>query len=124
MKDLLAASVSGLCILHCFLTPLLLVFGAAGTLSAVLSSEWVHYLLLLPVLLLAALSLPAGRRLHRNNKPAVLAVGGILLLFLALSAPESLESSLTVSAGFLLIGAHLYNRQLCRQLQRTALAAP
>ena len=116
MKDLLAASASGLCILHCLLTPLLLMLGAAGAMSAILSSEWVHYLLLVPVLLLAALSLPAGKRRHHNNAPSLLALVGIVLLLLALVAPVALESTLSVSAGLLLIAAHLYNRQLCKRV--------
>lgn len=115
MKDLLAASMSGLCILHCLLTPVLLLTGASGALVVLLSSEWLHYLLFVPVLLLVLLSLPAGRRLHRRRSPLWLALSGVSLLLLSFVLPSALESATTVSGGLLLISAHLYNRRLCRR---------
>jgi hypothetical protein len=115
MKDLLAASMSGLCILHCLLTPILLLTGASGALVVLFSSEWLHYALFVPVLVLVLLSLPAGRRLHRQRTPLWLALSGLGLLILSWLVPPALESSATVSGGLLLIGAHLYNRRLCQR---------
>jgi len=120
MKDLLAASMSGLCILHCLLTPVLLLTGASGAFVVLLSSEWLHYLLFAPVLLLVLLSLPAGQRLHRQHSPLWLALMGISLLLLSFLLPPELESGATVSGGLLLISAHLYNRRLCRRYLATS----
>ena len=60
MKDIVAAALSGLCVLHCLATPILLAVGSSGLLLGIFSSEWFHYLMLFPIGVLLAWSLPGG----------------------------------------------------------------
>lgn len=112
MKDLIAAILSGLCIVHCLAAPLLLALGSSGLLLGVFSSEWFHYLMILPIAVFLVWSLPGGWCVHRSKAPFVLGLGGFLLLIAALMAPHEAETLLSVCGGLLLVSAHLYNRQL------------
>lgn len=124
MKDMIAAAVSGLCVLHCLLTPLLLLLGGVGVLETVLgtvlgtalSSDWVHYVLLVPVIILLAWSLPAARCQHQDPMPLRIAGTGLALLLVSLLVPAALEPWLAASGGLLLMGAHLLNRNLLHRL--------
>ncbi|WP_288129308.1 MerC domain-containing protein [Microbulbifer sp.] len=113
-KDTLGMLVSGLCLVHCLATPLVLAFGGLGMLGAALENEWIHLALLVPVLLLALSSFPIACLQHR--RPAVMTSGfaGVVILILALVLGleghwELLAS--TVGAG-LLVSAHWVNRRL------------
>ncbi|RVT45672.1 MerC domain-containing protein [Rheinheimera sediminis] len=112
MKDLLGVCLSGLCILHCLFTPVLLALGGVGLIGAWFESEWVHYLLLAPISLILAWSLPLSWVKHRNMKPLLIGGLGFSLLLLSLFVPESAEPVLAVLGGFILIAAHLLNRRL------------
>lgn len=116
MRDLVAAYISGLCIIHCLLTPVLLALGGAGLLGHWLDAEWVHYLLIAPILLLVIWSLPAARRQHRQQSPLWLGCGGAALMLLSLAVPAALEPWLAISAGVLLMAAHLMNRHLLQTM--------
>ncbi|MDP4945682.1 MerC domain-containing protein [Alishewanella sp. SMS8] len=117
MKDIIAAALSGLCIVHCLATPILLLLGSSGLMLGVLSSEWFHYLMLLPISVLLAWSLPGGWCVHKHTAPFVLGLAGFLLLIISLFASHYAETALSLIGGGLLIGAHLYNRQLLLQAQ-------
>jgi hypothetical protein len=112
MKDLIAATLSGLCVMHCLATPVLLALGSSGLLLGMLSSEWFHYLMLLPISVLLAWSLPGGWCVHQRKAPFALGLAGFLVLIASLFAPHEAEIALSVSGGLLLISAHLYNRKL------------
>lgn len=112
MKDLIAATLSGLCIVHCLATPLLLTLGSSGLLLGVFGSEWFHYLMILPIAIFLVWSLPGGWCVHRKKTPFVLGLGGFLLLIASLMASHRAETLLSVCGGLLLVSAHLYNRQL------------
>ncbi len=99
----------------------MLLLGTAGTLSGWWTSEWVHYLLLGPILLLVLLSLPASYQLHQHKLPLLLAALGISGLLLSLLLPEQFEAMLAVGSGILLATAHGYNRHLHRRCQQRAL---
>ncbi len=120
MKDLVAAYISGLCIIHCLITPVLLALGGAGLLGHWLDAEWVHYLLIAPILLLVIWSLPAARRQHRQQSPLWLGCGGAALMLLSLAVPAALEPWLAISAGVLLMAAHLMNRHLLQTMAAPA----
>ncbi|KKL01329.1 MerC domain-containing protein [Rheinheimera mesophila] len=112
MKDLLGACLSGLCILHCLFTPVLLALGGVGVIGSWLGSEWVHYLLLAPIALILVWSLPLSWIKHRNTTPLCIGALGFSLLLMSLFVPESAEPVIAVLAGFILIAAHLLNRRL------------
>lgn len=116
MKDSLGMVCSGLCLGHCVLTPVLLMLGGLGFFS-LLASEWVHWLLLIPIVLLAGLSLPQGYRRHRQRWPLGLGASGLLLLLLALVADHKWEPVLSVGGGLLLISGHWGNRQWLTRLR-------
>ena len=112
MKDDLAVACSGACMIHCLLTPIVIGFGTAGLLGEWLTSEWVHKVMIIPVILLAILSLPGAYRKHKNRWPLLLGGLGLSSMISALLGPESLEIWITLAGGLLLITAHLWNRNL------------
>lgn len=102
---------SGLCVIHCIVTPLLLA-------SAVVwfASEWVHVSFLVA---LVPIAIMAARRTYPYSKKRwviFLFSSGLLLLGLAIVLGESLgeiaEISLTLLGSMLLITGHLQNRHL------------
>jgi len=112
MKDNLAVAFSGVCLLHCVATTFVVGLAAAGVIGKLLASEWVHLLLLLPVIILAVLSLPSAFKKHQCRLPMILGGIGIVLLLAALIGPHSAETIITVVGALFLIGAHLFNRHL------------
>ncbi len=74
MKDKMAVFFSGLCLVHCVLTPLIIGVGVMGFVGDMLESEWVHIVMLFPVVALAVFSLPSAYRSHRTHWPMVLGV--------------------------------------------------
>ena len=123
MKDVIAAALSGLCVVHCLATPVLLALGSSGLLLGMLSSEWFHYLMLLPISVLLAWSLPGGWCVHQRKTPFLIGLSGFLVLVAALFAPHEAEATLSVSGGLLLISAHLYNRKLVFRFKELSHAA-
>ena len=117
MRDIVASALSGLCIVHCLATPLLLALGSSGVMLAAFDSDWFHYLMLLPISVLLAWSLPGGWCVHQRKAPFILGLSGFLLLVAAMFAPHAAETALSVSGGLLLVSAHLYNRKLLHKLQ-------
>lgn len=112
MKDSLAIIVSGSCMIHCLLTPLVIGLGTMGIAGHWLGAEWIHQVLLIPVIMLALLSLPASYRAHQQHWPMVMAMLGIAVMLIAFWLPESLEVWITVPGALLLILAHAWNRTL------------
>lgn len=98
--------------IHCLLLPIVIGFSTVGFFGVWLTEEWVHQLMLLPVMLLAALSLPGAYNKHKNQWPLLLGGLGVSVLLSAFLVAESLETILTVLGSCLLIIAHLWNRNL------------
>lgn len=115
MKDVWGVVCSSMCIVHCLLTPILLVLGASSVGIAFLESEWVHIVLAVPMVTLAIWSVVLGWRSHQQAKPLIFAGAGLILLFSSLMADEQYEVYLAVVAGLLLISAHLLNLKLVKQ---------
>lgn len=112
MKDFLGVCLSGLCILHCLLTPLLLALGGVGVIGVWFESAWVHYLLLAPICLVLVWSLPLAWIKHRNSSPLLLGAAGFSVLLLSLFVPETAEPVVAIAGSLVLITAHLFNRHL------------
>ncbi len=115
MKDKMAVLISGLCLVHCFLPPVIISVGMMSFAGNILESEWVHIALLCPVVVLAVLSLPSAYRRHRTRWPMVLAVLGITGFCSAFLLPEAMELWITVVAAGLMILAHVWNRVLLQR---------
>ena len=112
MKDLIGALCSGICIIHCLFTPILLLVGVSVAGINLVESEWIHWALVVPIIFLALWSLPSGWKSHGDYKPLIFGAAGVILMILSVLVGHQYESYITVSAGLLLISAHLYNRRL------------
>lgn len=118
LLDRLAVSASVACMLHCLVTPLLLVVLPVLS-SSVLPGEALHRALVLVVVPMSLVALYLGCRRHRDR--AVLALGGlglVLLVGVAVVGEELLgeggERIGTLLGGAALAAGHLRNYRLCR----------
>lgn len=123
MKDRMAVFFSGLCLIHCILTPLIIGVGVMGLAGEILESEWVHIVMLFPVVALAVFSLPSAYRSHRAHWPMVMAAMGIAALCSAFFLPETLELWITIPAATLLIIAHSWNSILLQRQRLKTVAS-
>lgn len=114
LRDLFAVACSSLCILHCAFTPLLLAFGLIQ-----FQQEWVHKVLLVPIILLAAWSFPTGFKVHQNLVPGYLGLFGVLCLIAALFFEGPIEPLITVFGAVICSIAHLLNRRALQRLCQT-----
>ena len=112
MKDNLGIFFSGLCIVHCIVTPLLAAAGLLGALTLDIESPVIHLSLLLPVIFFALTSFPVSKKRHGSIIPTLLACFGISLMVITLFMPEDLEIWLMLVAGTSVISAHLLNTHL------------
>lgn len=116
--DRAAISVSALCMLHCLLTPLLLIAIPVMS-STILAEELFHKLLVTLVLPVSIFALFIGCRRHRDSM--VLIFGSIGLFFLVTVAlvghellGESGEKIGTAISSLILAYGHFRNYSLCR----------
>ena len=117
LADLTGILLSLTCLVHCLALPLILLLAPALSRWIALP-EGVHAAILLLALPAAAVAMRDGWRRHRRTMPAILAVTGLGLLALGLSAHEGwiaaanpeMADRLSTSAGALtLAAAHLVN---------------
>lgn len=104
LLDASAISLSGLCMAHCLVLPLVAAF--SPLLAAWAEAEWVHAAVVLMAAPLSALAL-----WRRGQRPAVilLALGGLSLMGLGLWPFHDQETPLTVGGSLLLASAHIVN---------------
>lgn len=118
ITDKIAISLSSLCVLHCFLTPMLLV--VAPSLSVLgLESEWFHIWMVVGVLPISLYSLNLGCKQHKQPNFFRLGVVGIALLVSALFIEDRLfgeagEKILTLLGSVLIVVAHYFNYTRCQ----------
>ncbi len=120
--DGVGAGLSGLCVVHCLVLPLLLVVLPGMTL---LLDESVHRTLVLVLSFSAVLAFIPGYRLHRRRLPALLAGLGLPLLIVGAYGEGNVpETIVTVAGSLLLVVAHAFNHSFCRlcALSRSAAA--
>lgn len=119
LLDQLAISASALCLMHCLITPFLLV--AVPVLSSTfLAGEAFHRFMVIFVLPLSGIALYIGCRDHKDS--AVIALGGLGLIALVTIAffghdllGETGEKIATVISAIVLSMGHLRNYRLCRE---------
>lgn len=112
--DYTSISLAGICIVHCFMVPLLLVLSPVGALF--LFEEIFHEILLPLVIPLSFLAVLFGCRHHRDFTVFLLAALGLAFLLVGVfSAEESRETILTVIGSFIMIIAHVRNFRLCNK---------
>lgn len=112
--DKFAIALSSLCVVHCILTPVLVI--ALPTLGsmAVFDHEVFHQVLLFFVVPVGLIALSAGYRHHRNNATLACGLFGLILLTLAGTvahdnAGEIGETILTIIASLFIVYAHIQN---------------
>src|SRR5436853_7892687 len=117
--DNLGACVSGLCLVHCVVMPLLLAF--APTLAHVIPGDEVtHRLLGLLVVSAGVPSFWIGYRKHRKKRVVAAGLAGIGLVLGALANGDRFNShaaeiAVTMMGSLVLTLAHLANKTFCRR---------
>jgi hypothetical protein len=119
--DLAGIGASTLCVAHCLMIPLLIVF--LPILEAV--ERQTHAAFALAILAIGLLAFLPGCLNHRQWQIAAAAIVGFGLISLGVTAPEGLlsESSevfATVLGGLVLVVAHLRNAHFCRRCRMCA----
>lgn len=103
-----ALGLSGLCLVHCLAMPALAA--ALPLLGPWVEAEWVHALLVLVAVPVAAAALlRPGHGLRPSGALIALALSGAVLLALGAFGPPAHERTATVSGSLLLAAAHLLN---------------
>ena len=117
--DKIAISLSILCVVHCFATPILITLLPAFA-SLPLEGESLHFWMVIGVLPVSLFSLTLGCKKHR--KPQVLITGGagLALVVIAISGEaigfgEEMEKALTLVGSSLIALAHVWNYRLCQR---------
>lgn len=114
MADRLGICLSGLCVIHCLLTPLLFIF--LPSVQLLEFHETFHRVLLLALPLLALLAFVPGYLRHRDPQVFAWSLPGfglLVALTLAFEGTGWIETALSVTGSLLLIQAHRINRRLC-----------
>ena len=112
MKDQLGIVCSGLCIVHCVATPVILGLGISGVVASVLTTELFHLFLLFPIVLLMLLTVPKTYQRYGQIGLVMTATLGVMMLVSALFLSEDKETLFTVTGGSLLVIFHLWNMRL------------
>lgn len=111
-KDTTGLWLSGLCIVHCIATPVLFLLAGSGLLVSAFSSEWVHLVLIAPMLILIYATVVQTALRGESKTPLVLAIAGMAILIASLTVHGLLESALGIVGGSLVFSAHWLNRRL------------
>lgn len=111
--DAVGLGLSGLCVAHCLLVPLLVILIPALSTSFI-ESEWAHIILVgfaLPVSLFAFWH---GLGCHKCFYPGLIGIVGLALMTVVFLVPveELAETLLTLAGATLLAIGHLYNQRL------------
>lgn len=113
--DRIGQWMSGLCIVHCILVPLLfLVFPVIGH-SLVEKGGWFHEVLFVSISAIAGLSIYLGYRIHFSWQPVIWLSTGVLFIacgIFVFPASGLTELLFTVGGGLCLIRGHLLNHSL------------
>ncbi|HEY0163662.1 MAG TPA: MerC domain-containing protein [Edaphobacter sp.] len=116
--DVAGATASGLCLIHCLLTPVAISF-FPGIVPYLPGDTWVHRMLAIGIVLMGAVAFIPGYRLHRRRSLLALIGAGISLILVVAWSGETMneakEIALSVSGSAMLVAAHLLNRSFCRQ---------
>lgn len=118
LLDCLAIGISSFCIIHCLVTPVLLI-SIPVLASTLVADETFHKILLVFVLPASSLALLLGCRCHKDWIVLSLGTLGLAqLAFIAFFGHELLgeagETVATVTGGLVLVASHFRNHRLCR----------
>jgi len=116
--DLAGATASGICLVHCLLTPVV-ISAFPGILPYIPGDIWFHRLLAIGIVLLGAAAFVPGYRIHQRKSLLLLIGTGMSLILAVAGFGEGLyrteELALSIAGSLMLVAAHLLNRSFCRQ---------
>ena len=111
--DLIGISLSGICFIHCVLTPILIM------LTPFLAGHEFHENIIYLIIPTAVIALAVGCSRHRDIWVGIIGITGISILILALiyhtTYGELVGLILTMIGSILIISAHYRNRILCQK---------
>jgi uncharacterized membrane protein YfcA len=110
---------SGLCVIHCLLTPVVLSLSAVSA-HFLPSEERTHRLLAVVIAALGAIALIKGYRNHRRHLVLFLMIAGLACIFAGAYWGDSLPSHraevlITLTGSGFMIAAHRLNHTFCRE---------
>jgi uncharacterized membrane protein YfcA len=110
---------SGLCVIHCLLTPVVLSLSAVSA-HFLPSEERTHRLLAVVIAALGAIALIKGYRNHRRHHVLFLMIAGLACIFAGAYWGDSLPSHrievlITLIGSGFMIAAHRLNHTFCRE---------
>ena len=104
----MAVGLSGLCVLHCVLSVVLVA--ALSGFGTFLTDPMIHRLGLAGAVVLGSVALGQGYLMHRAKRPAQVGLVGLMLMALGLVVPHGwAEVAATVAGVSVLAIAHLMN---------------
>jgi hypothetical protein len=117
--DKIGAAISSLCLVHCLLIPVAVLFLPALSTYLPASEDKTHSILLGLVVVAAAFSFIPGYRVHRHPLPFFISAAGIGLLILSGAFIHDLlghdrEAPISVIGSLLIISAHWVNHSKCK----------
>ncbi|WP_035349570.1 MerC domain-containing protein [Edaphobacter aggregans] len=116
--DLAGATASGICLVHCLLTPLVISL-FPDVIPYLPGDARIHRALAVGIVLLGAVAFVPGYRIHRRKSLLVLIGAGISLILTVAWTAEAMsrttELALSIPGSLMLVTAHLLNRSFCRQ---------
>lgn len=118
LTDKTAISLSLLCVIHCLVTPLLIVL--LPSLAALqLDNEYFHLWMLVAVIPTSSYALTLGCKQHKRYRLLIQGALGLLLLISAVFLDEALlgegwEKIFTVIGASIIALSHYRNYRLCR----------
>ena len=111
---------SSLCAIHCAAVPILMMFGALGSLSW-LDNYWIELGFILVSMILAYWSLSISYKKHHQNWRAIkIVVIGFILLIISRFVPHHLGDLMVVIGGLIIAYAHLVNWRLLQKCKHCA----
>jgi len=119
--DIAGISLSGVCFIHCLLTPIMIMISPIISFGFFSSHEF-HETIIYFVIPFAVIALAIGCKKHHDLIVAILGIVGIFILFTALwvhehesNFPEVYSILITMTGSLIIIGAHYRNRLLCQK---------
>ncbi|MDH5580887.1 MAG: MerC domain-containing protein [Bdellovibrionales bacterium] len=110
--DKIGISLSGLCAIHCLITPLILIFMPAW--ANFFKHEYIHILFFLTVSPLALISFYRVFKEHEDRVPLGLGILGSLVLLLSFVEHDHDIHFLSILGSILLMSGHFLSLKKCR----------
>jgi hypothetical protein len=95
--DRLAMGLSGLCLVHCLATAILM--GFLATVGGILGQPIIHEVGLAIATVLGAIALGRGWMEHRSILPVAVGTTGLTMMAIAIALPEGTQEAVTTVAG-------------------------